>query len=58
MDRRTEINGKSKINFKGNGQERPFHTSEGNVNVKNGAACLRVSHFSQRTREMGHPVRC
>jgi hypothetical protein len=28
---------------------------KGNVNVKSGAAGVRGSHFSQRTREVGHP---
>jgi hypothetical protein len=45
------------VNVKGNGQECPFHTGKSNVNsnVRNGAAGVRGSHPSQRTRRMGHP---
>ncbi len=54
-----EIKVKSKSKVKGSGQECPLHTSRG------GAARVELvpfpipakqeSHFSQRTREMGHP---
>jgi hypothetical protein len=41
---RRKINGKIKVNVKGNGQECPFHTGNRNVNVKNGAVRVRGSH--------------
>jgi hypothetical protein len=48
-----QINVENKINVKSSGQECPHHT--GNFNVK-GTRCGRSgSHFSQSTREMGHP---
>jgi hypothetical protein len=52
---------KVKVKVKGNGQECPFHTGKSksninvNVNVKGGAAGVRGSHLSQKTRKMGHP---
>jgi hypothetical protein len=51
--------GQSKINVnvKGSGQECPLHTCNinCNFNVKDLRCWLRGSHFSQSTREMGHP---
>jgi hypothetical protein len=47
---------KIKVNVKGNGQECPFHTGKSNSDVKNGAAGVRGSHLSQKTRKMGHPA--
>jgi hypothetical protein len=49
---------KTKIKIKGNGQECPFHMSNGNINIniKSGAEGVRGSHSSQRAREMGHAL--
>jgi hypothetical protein len=46
---------KIKVNFKGNGQECPFQTCKSKGSIKSGGAGVRGSHFSQKTREMGHP---
>jgi hypothetical protein len=45
---------KINVNVKGGGRGRPLHTS--NVKVKSGAAGVRGSHLSQKTRKMGHPL--